>query len=60
MDFDDYMRAGTVVLLRAASHFDLYRQVLFMTYAGRAVRNAIVDAIRTDEPNMVPIPLDEL
>ena len=51
MDFDDYMQEGTVALLRAASQFDPSRQVLFLTYAGQAVRNAIVDAIRTDEPN---------
>lgn len=59
MDFDDYMQEGTVALLRAASQFDPSRQVLFLTYAGQAVRNAIVDAIRTDEPNMVLTPLDE-
>ena len=59
MDFDDYMQEGTVALLRAASQFDPSRQILFLTYAGQAVRNAIVDAIRTDEPNMVLIPLDE-
>ena len=58
MDFDDYMQEGTVALLRAASQFDPSRQVLFLTYAGQAVRNAIVDAIRTDEPNMVLTPLD--
>ena len=59
MDFDDYMQEGTVALLRAASQFDPSRQVLFLTYAGQAVRNAIVDAIRTDDPNMVLTPLDE-
>ena len=59
MDFDDYMQEGTLALLRAASQFDSSRQVLFLTYAGQAVRNAIVDAIRTDEPNMVLTPLDE-
>ena len=58
MDFDDYMQEGTLALLRAASQFDPSRQVLFLTYAGQAVRNAIVDAIRTDEPNMVLTPLD--
>ena len=58
MDFDDYMQEGTVALLRAASQFDPSRQVLFLTYARQAVRNAIVDAIRTDEPNMVLTPLD--
>ena len=59
MDFDDYMQEGTLALIRAASQFDPSRQVLFLTYAGQAVRNAIVDAIRTDEPNMVLTPLDE-
>ena len=58
MDFDDYMQEGTLALIRAASQFDPSRQVLFLTYAGQAVRNAIVDAIRTDEPNMVLTPLD--
>ena len=58
MDFDDYMQEGTLALLRAASQFDPSRQVLFLTYAGQAVRNAIVDAIRMDEPNMVLTPLD--
>ena len=59
MDFDDYMQEGTLAPLRAASQFDPSRQLLFFTYAGQAVRNAIVDAIRTDEPNMVLTPLDE-
>ena len=59
MDFDDFMQEGTLALLRAASQFDPSRQVLFLTYAGQAVRNAIVDAIRTDDPNMVLTPLDE-
>ena len=59
MDFDDYMQEGTLALLRAASQFDPSRQVLFLTYSGQAVRNAIVDAIRMDEPNMVLTPLDE-
>lgn len=59
LDFDDYMQEGTLALLRAAAQFDPSRQVLFLTYAGQAVRNAIVDAIRTDEPNMVLTPLDE-
>lgn len=59
MDFDDYMQEGTLALLRAASQFDPSRQVPFLTYAGQAVRNAIVDAIRMDEPNMVLTPLDE-
>ena len=59
MDFDDYMQEGSLALLRAASQFDPSRQVLFLTYAGQAVRNAIVDAIRTDEPNIVLTPMDE-
>ena len=59
MDLDDYMQEGSLALLRAASQFDPSRQVLFLTYAGQAVRNAIVDAIRADDPNMMLTPLDE-
>ena len=35
------------------------REVQFLTYAGRAVRNAIIDAIRADNPNLVLTPLEE-
>lgn len=59
MDFDDYMQEGSLALLRAASQFDPSRQVLFLTYAGQAVRNAIIDAIRADDPNLMLTPLDE-
>ncbi|MBR0392322.1 MAG: sigma-70 family RNA polymerase sigma factor, partial [Oscillospiraceae bacterium] len=59
MDADDYTQEGAVALLRAASHYDPSCEVQFLTYAGRAVRNAIIDAIRADNPNLVLTPLDE-
>lgn len=59
MDADDYTQEGAVALLRAASQFDPSREVQFLTYAGRAVRYAIIDAIRADNPNIVLTPLDE-
>ena len=59
MDADDYTQEGAVALLRTASQFDPSREVQFLTYAGRAVRYAIIDAIRADNPNLVLTPLDE-
>ncbi|MBR2601176.1 MAG: sigma-70 family RNA polymerase sigma factor [Clostridia bacterium] len=59
MDADDYTQEGAVALLRAASQYDPSREVQFLTYAGRAVRYAIIDAIRADNPNLVLTPLDE-
>ena len=59
MDADDYTQEGAVTLLRAASQYDPSREVQFLSYAGRAVRNAIIDAIRADNPNLVLTPLDE-
>ena len=59
MDADDYTQEGAVALLRAASQYDPSREVQFLTYAGWAVRYAIIDAIRADNPNLVLTPLDE-
>ena len=59
MDADDYTQEGAVALLRAASQYDPSREVQFLTYAGRAVRYAIIDVIRADNPNIVLTPLDE-
>ena len=59
MDADDYTQEGAVALLRAASQYDPSREVQFLTYASRAVRYAIIDAIRADNPNIVLTPLDE-
>ena len=59
MDADDYTQEGAVALLRATSQYDPSREVQFLTYAGRAVRNAIIDAIRADNPNLVLTPLEE-
>lgn len=59
MDADDYTQEGAVALLQAADQFDPSRGVQFLTYAGRAVRYAIIDAIRADNPNLVLTPLNE-
>ena len=59
MDADDYTQEGAVALLRAASQYDPSREIQFLTYAGRAVRYAIIDAIRADNPNLALTPLDE-
>ena len=59
MNADDYTQEGAVALLRAAAQFDPSRGVQFLTYAGRAVRYAIIDAIRADNPNLVLTPLNE-
>ena len=59
MDADDYTQEGSIALLRAASQFDPSHEVSFLAYAGQAVRNAIVDLIRADNPNIVLTPLDE-
>lgn len=59
MDADDYTQEGAVALFRAAFQFDPSREVQFLTYAGQAVRYAIIDAIRADNPSIVLTPLDE-
>lgn len=59
MDVDDFTQEASIALLRAASQFDQSHDVQFIVYAGRAVRNAIIDAIRADDPNLVLTPLDE-
>lgn len=59
MDTDDYTQEGAAALLRAASQFDPSREVTFLTYARQAVRNAILDIIRADNPSLVLTPLDE-
>ncbi len=59
MNADDYTQEGAVALLRAAAQFDPSRGVQFLTYAGQAVRYAIIDAIRADNPNLVLTPLNE-
>ena len=59
MDADDYTQEGAVALLRAAAQFNPSREVQFLTYAGQAVRYAIIDAIRADNPNLVLTTLDE-
>ena len=59
IDTDDYTQEGSVALLRAASQFDPSRKVQLLAYARQAVRNAIIDAIRADNPNIVLTPLDE-
>ena len=59
MDADDYTQEGTMALLRAAYQYDPAKQVPFLSYAGQAIRNAIIDAIRTDNPGIVITLLDE-
>ena len=59
MDADDYTQEGAIALLRAAAQFDPSREVQFLTYAGQAVRYAIIDVIRADNPNIELTPLDE-
>ena len=59
MDADDYTQEGAVALLRAAYQYDLAKQVPFSLYARQIIRNAIIDAIRADDPNIVLTPLDE-
>ena len=59
MNADDYTQEGAVALLRAAAQFDPSREVTFLTYARQAVRNAILDVIRADNPSLVLTPLDE-
>ena len=59
MDADDYTQEGAAALLRAASQFDPARQVHFLSYAGLAVRNAIIDAIRAGNPNVEHLSFDD-
>ena len=59
MDADDYTQEASIALLRAAIQYDPAKQVPFLSYAGQAIRNAIIDAIRTDNPNIMLTLLDE-
>ncbi len=59
MDADDYTQEGAAALLKAAAQYDPARQVPFSSYARQVVRNAIIDAIRSDNPDIVITPLDE-
>ena len=59
MDADDFTQEGSAALLRAAIQYDPARQVPFLSYAGQAVRNAIIDAIRAENPGIVITSLDE-
>ena len=59
LDEDDYTQAGSLALLRAAERFDPEKGAQFLTYAGHAVRNAIIDAIRTEYPDADVVPLEE-
>ena len=52
MNADDYTQEGAAALLRAASQLDPSREVTFLTYARQAVRNAILDVIRADNPSL--------
>ena len=46
-------------MLRAANQYDPSHKVSFLSYAGQVIRNAIVDAIRADNPSAVLIPLED-
>ena len=45
IDQDDLIQEGSIGLLRAVSLYDLEKQVKFLTYAGQAIRNAMLDLI---------------
>ena len=59
MDADDYTQEGATALLRAAAQYDHARQVQFLSYAGQAVRYAIIDAIRANYPDVVITSLED-
>lgn len=56
---DDFLQEGAIALLRAASQFDPARQVQFLSYAGRAVENAMKDALYANNPNILFLSLDD-
>lgn len=45
IDQDDLIQEGSIGLLRAVSLYDPEKQVKFLTYAGQAIRNAMLDLI---------------
>lgn len=45
IDHDDLIQEGSIGLLRAISLYDPDKKIKFLTYAGQAVRNAMMDLI---------------
>ena len=47
IDRDDLIQEGSISLLRAISRYDLDKKIKFLTYAGPAIHNAMMDLIST-------------
>lgn len=47
IDRDDLIQEGSISLLRAISLYDPNKKIKFLTYAGPAIRNAMMDLIST-------------
>ena len=47
IDSDDLIQEGSISLLRAISRYDSDKKIKFLTYAGPAIRNAMMDLIST-------------
>lgn len=47
IDHDDLIQEGSIGLLRAISLYDPDKKIKFLTYAGQAIRNAMMDLIST-------------
>ena len=45
IDHDDLIQEGSIGLLRAISLYDPGKKIKFLTYAGPAIRNAMMDLI---------------
>lgn len=45
IDHDDLIQEGSIGLLRAISLYDSAKKIKFLTYAGPAIRNAMMDLI---------------
>ena len=45
---EDYMQIACMALIRSARKFDPSRGLKFLTYAGKAIRHAILDTIETE------------
>ena len=47
IDHDDLIQEGSIGLLRAITLYDPDKKIKFLTYAGQAIRNAMMDLIST-------------
>lgn len=45
IDHDDLIQEGSIGLLRAISLYDSSKKIKFLTYAGPAIRNAMMDLL---------------